>query len=383
MNEDSTSECSLRRRAFLGTTLSTTIVGVSGCLRLGGADSNTETATNAPTETPIDTPAETPTDTPTDTPSETPQSVQVPEDASFSFDYSGGSLTIRLMDGGPIPAANLVVQSSDGTEAHWHELGSTAVPASGSVTSGDTATIDSSVLNWSRSVEQSETVRLVFLLEEGSPTTLDMFAPSAEEPPTQSGDTIFEEDFEDGEYTDTFDVKRQQSDTSIDVTGENPRNGDRSLTLRVGSTGQGDLALQRTFSQESGVLRYTAWIYPNSENHNIHFNFSGPDGNADISFNAAQQLIYRTDQDINADRRDHFGNPILHEHPDVNRWYRTSITAYLSQDTVDFEVTDSTGNEWTETSVPATTDFERVRIGGSDYHGNYTFYVDDISLSIK
>lgn len=198
--------------------------------------------------------------------------------------------------------------------------------------------------------------------------------------PTPSGTVVFDEGFEDGEYADTFEIRRQQSDTSIDVTGENPRNGERSLAIRVGTSGQGDIAIQRAFSQTDTTLTYAAWIYPNSEAHNVHFNFSGATGSADISFNAAQHIIYRTDREIDESNRDYFGNPILHENPEVDRWYRTSITAYLSRQEVDFEVRDAAGNRWRETAVPATTDFERVRIGGTDYHGNYTFYVDDVVL---
>lgn len=116
-------------------------------------------------------------------------STPVPEQASFSFDYSSGSLTIRLTSEGPIPASNLVVRSSEGTQVRWHELGSTAVPASESVTSGDTATIGSSVLNWPSEVSQSETIRTVFMSDGGSPTTLATFEPSAEDTEASAEDT--------------------------------------------------------------------------------------------------------------------------------------------------------------------------------------------------
>lgn len=184
---------STRRRTFLKTAISGTMLGVSGCLRFIGGDS---TSTPAP----------------------------VPGDASFGFDYSDGSLTIRLTGGGPIPASNLVIRSSDGTQVHWHELGSTAVPASGSVTSGDTATIGSSVLNWPSAVERSETIRVVFMTEGGSPTTLSTFEPSAEETPrdteTPSGD-LFSDEFNDNSYSGEWEFfqDNQPDDDTIRETG--------------------------------------------------------------------------------------------------------------------------------------------------------------------
>lgn len=164
---------SSRRRRFLQTVAGVSTIGLAGCNFLSSEQPG-ENQEEPPEIT--DTPASTPTSTP----------VPVPDDASFSFDYSGGSLTIRLTGGGPIPASNLVIRSSEGAQVRWHELGSTAVPASGSVTSGDTATIGSSVLNWPNAVEQSETIRVVFMTEGGSPTTLETFEPSAEETPTET-----------------------------------------------------------------------------------------------------------------------------------------------------------------------------------------------------
>jgi len=183
---------SSHRRRFLQTVAGVSTIGLAGC-SLFSSEQPGENEEEPPEIT--DTPANTPTATPTPAP--------VPDDASFEFDYSGGSLTIRFTGGGPIPASNLVVRSSDGTQVRWHELGSTAVPASGNVTSGDTATIDSSVLNWPNAVEQSETIRVVFVAEGGSPTTLGMFEPSAEETPTETetptnGEELVIDDFESG-----------------------------------------------------------------------------------------------------------------------------------------------------------------------------------------
>lgn len=166
---------SSRRRRFLQTVAGISTIGLAGC-SLFSSEQPGENQEEPPEIT----------DTPTSTPTSTP--VPVPDDASFSFDYSGGSLTIRLTSGGPIPASNLVIRSSGGTQVRWHELGSTAVPASGSVTSGDTATIGSSVLNWPNAVEQSDTIRVVFVTEGGSPTTLGMYEPSATETPTETSD---------------------------------------------------------------------------------------------------------------------------------------------------------------------------------------------------
>lgn len=161
-----------RRRRFLQAGVGVSALALAGCSQL-------------PSELTGDRQGEPPGETDTTTSSSTP----VPEHASFSFDYSSGSLTIRLTSDGPIPASNLVIRSSEGTQVRWHELGSTAVPASESVMPGDTATIGSSVLNWPSEVSQTETIRAVFMSDGGSPTTLATFEPSAENTESAGDDT--------------------------------------------------------------------------------------------------------------------------------------------------------------------------------------------------
>jgi hypothetical protein len=124
-------------------------------------------------------------------------------DAEFAFDYAAqsGRLSIEYRGGGQVFAGDLTVQSTAGREVAWAQLGSTAASPDEPLEPGDTATLGADVLNWERAVTTSETVRLVYLIDD-APTTLARFTPEADptetatEEPTAS--PLSEEDFADG-----------------------------------------------------------------------------------------------------------------------------------------------------------------------------------------
>ncbi|MFY4814562.1 LamG domain-containing protein [Haloarcula sp. AONF1] len=139
---------SARRRNFLRIVAGTGALGLAGCNTLNSGDGN-----------------------------ETPAANPVPDNADFEFDYAGGEVTVEYVGSDPIPADQLIVQSSDEEQVRWYELGSTSTSSDGDVTVGNTATIGSAVLNWPSEVEQSEIVRVVYMNSDGSPTTLARFEP--------------------------------------------------------------------------------------------------------------------------------------------------------------------------------------------------------------
>lgn len=147
-----------RRRRLLGTLATTTGLGLSGCLRLIGGEDGGGTTTDGSTDGPTEA-----------------SSRPGPDNTSFRFEHDSESLAIQYADGVPIPAEALVVQSAAGLRVRWHELGSTSVRAGDDVTPGATATIGPTTLNWETAVSEGETVRVVFVPEEESPTTLATF----------------------------------------------------------------------------------------------------------------------------------------------------------------------------------------------------------------
>lgn len=199
------------------------------------------------------------------------------------------------------------------------------------------------------------------------------------EPP--STDVLFADGFEDGEFRDTFEITRQQSDTDIGVTGDRAKNGGRSLAMRVGRTGSGDIGISREMPELSGPRTLSAWIYPNDPSYNIHLNMHGADGRADMTFSADQHLVYKTDREPEASETDRFGNPSLVANPPVDRWYHLVITAFPDADEARFRAVDETGNEWDSGRVPATVDFDAVTLSGTDYHGDFRFFADDVRLA--
>lgn len=195
----------------------------------------------------------------------TPTPVPVPQSADFEFEHTEGSLTIRHAGDDPIPAGRLVVRSSDGTRVRWNELGSTAVREDGTVSAGDTARIGSSVLNWPDSVGGSETVRVVFMTESGSPTTLAKYVPaqqsgeqSSEQPSGSAGSILFADEFDDGEFLDRWRYAEGQDTDAFEL-----REQDDVLfhqaPFEYGSNDNGTILSQDSF-EATGRIRISARI---------------------------------------------------------------------------------------------------------------------------
>ena len=159
---------SLRRRQILQTVVGGSAIGFAGC---GSVFNSRES------------------DTKTNTP------ISIPDEASFGFNYSAGSLKITHTGGDAIPAEHLFIRSSEGTKVRWPNLGSTAVSASDTVSSGDTAMLGASVLNWPNAVNHSERIHIVFQEGVESVTTLATFRPKETETPAPNN-SPFVDDFD-------------------------------------------------------------------------------------------------------------------------------------------------------------------------------------------
>lgn len=98
-----------------------------------------------------------------------------PRNAEFEFVREGDTLVIRHAGGGSVPAENLEIWSSRGVRVAWPKLGSTTSGAADDVSEGSVARIDGSVINWPHDITSSDTIRVVYIGEEGSPTTLGVW----------------------------------------------------------------------------------------------------------------------------------------------------------------------------------------------------------------
>lgn len=326
------------RRELLSTGLVGTTVGFTGCLRMGEGEGQTTTRTG----------------------------LAEYDDVMFAFEYSDGSLTIRHTGGGSIPAGNLVIRSSEGTQVRWHELGSTAVPASGTVTARDEATIGASVLNWPTAVEQSETIRVVFVSEDGSPTTLATFEPTGTETPAETTQDAETETTEDTETSggresriigDDFEADHDMSPYQIDTveadsydwgTAESdaPDGGSRHGWIRENDSGKGTRVVAVSDTTISWDRSYSFdFLVRCSE-----YSTDGPWNKNDIAWRGHREgltehmislRIFDTDDSGNDDPFKWVGGGIVDSddghsidwQPSV--WYK--ITGYVSEETGDAE----------------------------------------------
>jgi hypothetical protein len=135
-----------------------------------------------------------------------------PESANFTFEYAPEKrrLTITHEGGGAVPADALSISSSRGTRVAWSELGSTAETGNEAVTSGASAVLGPTIINWDQPVTRTELIRVVFTREDDSVTTLGRFesdltptgTPTATPSPTPPAGVIYSDDFEDGTLDD-------------------------------------------------------------------------------------------------------------------------------------------------------------------------------------
>ena len=143
-----------------------------------------------------------------------------PADAEFEFVHGrdgSDTLEIRYTGDGAVQAGSLQLRSEQAATAMWPELGSTSEAPSDTLSEGTTARLGASIINWPHDITGSSIVRVVYLGENDSPTTLAVFTGSEDEgssasteeereataTPTASPAT-FEESFEDGDWKDRW-----------------------------------------------------------------------------------------------------------------------------------------------------------------------------------
>ena len=171
--------------------------------------------------------------------------------ASFEFEYRAADRTVVLehASGDRIPAGKLAVDASDGPQMRWSKLGSTVEQSDQPVESGSTARLGPSVVNWGHPVGRSETVRVLYVPDEESVTTLETFDPPMPTPsasptatatetptPTPTG-PLWESDFEDGTL-DEFAIETFPSgddDTESYHITSDPSKGDHAVAHRTES----------------------------------------------------------------------------------------------------------------------------------------------------
>ena len=105
-----------------------------------------------------------------------PTETEIP-DTVFTFEYDHGNQALRItFKGGDQPAAGeLLVRSSDGTQARWNELGSTSVTESEDLSEGETGSIGGLVINWEDPVSVGERVKIIYRPTSNSPATIAEF----------------------------------------------------------------------------------------------------------------------------------------------------------------------------------------------------------------
>jgi len=97
--------------------------------------------------------------------------------AQFEFTYDGqGTLRVEYASGPPLPARNIQIRSSENEITSWGELGSTAKGSGDALRPGDGAVLEADVLNWPSDIDTpDELVRVLYISEDGNPTTLARF----------------------------------------------------------------------------------------------------------------------------------------------------------------------------------------------------------------
>jgi hypothetical protein len=205
---------------------------------------------------------------------------QAVSDAEFAFQYDeqARQVTVEYTGGGQIPAGDLTVQSSAGHETNWPQLGSTVAAPDDYLEPGDTATIGPSVLNWEREVMPSETIRLIYRIDD-APSTLAQF-----EPGTGQSDAAFEDGFEDGDM-EGWSVIRTPS--AGDWSGNNDWSvttdaiaGDHSLYVSSnGDAGANVIATDdRVIDLDRDFTFAYSWRTTDPSNRGPHFRLFDADG---------------------------------------------------------------------------------------------------------
>ncbi len=276
------------RRELLKAGLSLPVLGLSGCLRMGGGG---ETST--------------------------PGSEPTAAEFEFAYQEEQRRVVIRYTGGGIVEVGKLQIRASNSATAYWYELGSTAVTQDETLETGSTAIIGDNILNWDSNIRSSETVRIVYQLSDESPTTLARFTPNtATQTPTPNtatrtptdpatstatpggasptprrGTGRFHDDFEDGDFEGWSPLKlpnpkRDGNDWSLE--GEDPISGEYSL--RVDTTGnESENAIATddyVIDMSSDFDLFVKWRTPDPNNRGLNIrllelsgtNFEGHDG---------------------------------------------------------------------------------------------------------
>jgi hypothetical protein len=194
-----------------------------------------------------------------------------------------------------------------------------------------------------------------------------------EEPDGTDNGMVLVEGFENGKFKDTWKVTKNQSDASAEITNEVVKEGDNALKIHVGETYSGDLSLESQFNSSdlANGQTFSFWVYPTTSQAKIVYSllYSNSDNWTSMKFTPFGDVAYQTGE---------AGKKSFVSNPSTDSWYRGDIRIHPSSNTVDFIVSDTNGNEWTEKGVNADVTFDTVQLFGGDYYGNFDFYVDDI-----
>lgn len=182
--------------------------------------------------------------------------------------------------------------------------------------------------------------------------------------------------FERGSFRDRWPVVNQELDANAEESGEQAREGSRSLLIQVGPTGSGVFSMQNQF--DAGNLRdgdeFTAWFYPTQSPVNINYAL-GSENNSSVAmvhFARSGNVLYGTER-VGKDN-------VLLRNYQAEVWYQITMTARPGAEQVQFRVRRQDGTSHTETA-PSTAAFGRVAVQAQDFPGDYDVYVDEVTYA--
>lgn len=184
--------------------------------------------------------------------------------------------------------------------------------------------------------------------------------------------------FEDGTLTDIWTINRDDPYASGTVDQTRPLFGNYSYHVTVGSSRDAHFAIHHDFSSVQDTATFSAWIYlqGNGSGTTFHFTVRNPNTSAAAGLHAGPwgDIRYATDQVSGGQDKN-----VLVNGYQSGKWYRFEMFVDPGAGTVDFEITDRNGNSWSDTGVPATVEFTRIKVGASDYNLDYEVWADSVS----
>lgn len=302
--------------------------------------------------------------------------------ASFFFSYQpdSQSLSIQYEGGGQLMAKQVEIQTLGGHSTTWNQLGSTNSQANVTLSEGTRARLGQNVLNWGREVNRSITVRIVYRLEDGSPTTLATFSPeklstsTAEETEEESTTTTsadpdgLYDGFENGSLNDP-DWNIAESGGSIETVTEgfegsrslqltDPGNGDQEKVIRCNQIW---LPISRSIPEGTTFSTWTKTDAIGPPDHRVYqIGEGGGFGNG--TFAAIRFRKGRVQ--INGDA---ITAKDLTSEVSPNTWYKFQMMV-LGDGGVEFSVLDSNEQEIVSRSLQASNSsaYDRVQLWSGD-----------------